>query len=498
MIKDVLVLGAGSAGLIAAISVKRKIPHLNVRVVRSPDIGVIGVGEGTTPNFPKHLFETLGISRKHFYALAQPTWKIGIRFLWGPRDHFYYGFAHQLDFRYGDLPRPNGYYCDEEFDGIDVPTALMAAGKVFARQPDGGGPDIQPWHGFHIENKKLVEVLEIVARAVGVEFIDAKVAGAEKGPNGIAAVILEDGRKLAADFFVDSSGFRSELLGRVLEEPYISFNKSLFCDRAVVGGWDRTAAEPILPYTTVETMDAGWAWQIEHEHHVNRGYVYSSAATSDDEAREEFTRKNPKAPKDARVVKFRSGRYRNGWVDNVVGIGNAAGFVEPLEATSLMVVCAQCDTFIDFLLHTGLKPTSTMRKLYNEQAAGVWDEIRDFLALHYKLNTRLDTPFWRRCREETDVSGIGELLEFYHENGPSGFGRHLLAPTGSNFGIEGFLVMLVGNRAPYLGRHEPTPAEWQLWQKRRMDFAAQAAAGMDVKEALSYVRNPGWRWFGEG
>jgi tryptophan 7-halogenase len=496
MIQTVLVLGAGSAGLIAAISVKRKIPHLTVRVVRSPDIGVIGVGEGTTPNFPKHLFENLGISRKHFYALAQPTWKIGIRFLWGPRDHFYYGFAHQLDFRYGDLPRPNGYYCDEQFDGIDLPTALMAAGKVFARQPDGGGPDIQPWHGFHIENKKLVEVLEIVARAVGVEFIDARVAGAEKGPNGISAVVLEDGRKLAADFFVDSSGFRSELLGRALEEPYISFDKSLFCDRAVVGGWERTT-EPILPYTTAETMDAGWAWQIEHEHFVNRGYVYSSAATSDDEARAEFLLKNPRAPKDARVVKFRSGRYRRGWVDNVVAIGNAAGFVEPLEATALMVVCAQCETFIDFLLHTGLRPTPTMRKLYNEQAAGVWDEIRDFLALHYKLNTRLDTPFWRRCREETDVSGIGELLEFYRENGPSGFGRHLLAPTGSNFGIEGFLVMLVGNRAPYEGRHEPSSRELQIWQSRRMEFAAQAAAGMDVKEALSFVRQPAWRWFGE-
>jgi len=496
MIQSIIVLGAGSAGLIAAISIKRKIPQLKVHVVRSPDIGVIGVGEGTTPNFPKHLFDYLNISRRHFYAMAQPTWKLGIKFVWGPRDHFEYGFARQLDSHWSDLARPTGFYCDEEFSCTDLTTSLMAAGKVFERQPNGGGPDVQPWHGFHIENKKLVEVLELVARSVGVEFTDARVSGAKRGPQGIASIVLEDGRELSADYFIDSSGFRSELLGRALEEPYVSFDKSLFCDRAVVGGWERTN-EPILPYTTCETMDAGWAWQIEHEHYVNRGYVFSSASISDDDARAEFLRKNPKAARDGRVVKFRSGRYRRGWVDNVIGIGNACGFVEPLEATALMVVCAQCETFINFFLHTGLKPTPTIRNLYNHLTAGMWDEIRDFLAVHYKFNTRLDTPFWRRCREETDVSSIGELLEFYHENGPTGFARHLLQPTGSNFGVEGFLVMLVGNKVPYRGKHQATDAERLTWNARRAQFAAQGKAGMDIKEALHVIRRPEWRWFGE-
>jgi tryptophan halogenase len=497
MIQNVLVLGAGSAGLIAAISLKRKIPQFDVHVVRSPDIGVIGVGEGTTPNFPKHLFEYLNINRKQFYATAKPTWKLGIKFLWGPRDHFDYGFSRALDSHWSDLPRPNGYYCDDEFRCADLVTALMAHGKVFARQPNGGGPDVQPWHGFHIENKKLVDVLERVARAVGVRFTDAKVAGAERGPSGVSAVVLDDGRKISADFFIDASGFRSELLGRALEEPYLSYDKSLFCDRAVVGGWDRGPDEPILPYTTCETMDAGWAWQIEHENHVNRGYVFSSQFMTDDQARAEFERKNPKVPKGGRVVKFRSGRYRRAWVDNVVGIGNAGGFVEPLEATSLMVVCAFCETLVEFLTHTGLNPTPTMRHLFNETTAGTWDEIRDFLALHYKLNTRLDTPFWRHCQNDTDVSSIAPLLEFYRENGPTGFARHLLRPTGSNFGVEGFLVMLVGNRAPYENRHTPPVAERQTWRRYRDHFAAQAKAGMDVKEALSCVRHSQWTWNGD-
>src|SRR5215218_1430108 len=126
-------------------------------------------------------------------------------------------------------------------------------------------------------------------------------------------------------------------------------------------------------------MDAGWAWRIEHEDVVNRGYVFCSGAVSDDDARAEFLRKNPRAAKDGRVVKFRSGRYRRGWVDNVCAIGNACGFVEPLEATSLMVISSQCETLVQSLQYTALSPTPTIRKLYNDLLGNTWDEIRNFL-----------------------------------------------------------------------------------------------------------------------
>ena len=498
MIRNILVLGAGSAGLIAAISLKRKIPALTVRIVRSPEIGVIGVGEGTTPNFPQHLFEYLGLSRKTVYAMAQPTWKLGIRFLWGPRGRFDYGFGgHALDARRPDLPQPNGFYCDEEFRGCDLPTSLMGQDKVFARNPRGGGPDVQGWHAFHIENKKLVETLEAAAHAGGVEIIDGTVKGVERGPTGVSGVILEDSRRLEADFFVDASGFRSELLGRALEEPFVSFERSLFCDRAVVGGWERTT-EPILPYTTAETMDAGWAWQIEHEHHVNRGYVFSSAFLSDEDARAEFLRKNPKAPSDARIVRFRSGRYRRVWVDNVVAIGNAAGFVEPLEATALMVVCAQSRDLVEFLRQTRLEPTPTMRQLHNDTARATWEEIRDFLGVHYRFNTRLDTPFWRHCQRETDLSGIADFLAFYEENGPSGFARHRLPGGVNNFGLEGWLVMMVGNRVPYSHRYVPTKEEQRAWKDGQAKLAAQARDAMSVKEALGFIRHQGWTWHADG
>lgn len=495
MIHQVLVLGAGSAGLLAAISLKRKIPQLTVRVVRSPEIGVIGVGEGTTPNFPTHLFGYLGISRSQFYAAAEPTWKLGIRFLWGARSSFDITFEAQLDWRCDNLPLPNGFYCAEEFQGASLASSLMQHGKVFPRQPDGC-PDIQPNHGFHIENKKLVETLEFLARSLGIEFIDGKVASSERGPQGIAAVVLEDRRRLEADFFIDASGFRSELLGKALEEPFVSFDRTLFCDRAVIGGWERTT-EPIQAYTTAEAMDSGWAWQIEHEHHINRGYVYASQSISDDQAAHEFLRKNPKAPSSPRIVKFRSGCHRRLWVDNVVAIGNSGGFVEPLEATALMVVCIQCRNLVDILLQSSLAPTPKLRDVYNDITHAGWTDIRDFLGLHYKLNSVNDSPFWRHCREDTDISALDPFLEFYAENGPTAYCNYKLPRPSNAFGLEGYLVMLMGNSAPFKARHIATPAEKNTWLSRRASFDAIARSGLDVRQSLAYIRHPGWRWTAE-
>ena len=494
MIQNILVLGAGSAGLLAAITLKKKVPQLGVRLVRSSDLGVIGVGEGTTPALPHHLFNYLGLSARQFYTRAEPTWKLGIHFLWGPRPQFDYTFTHQLDARWSNLPRPHGFYSHDEFRGNDLHGALMAEGKAFVRHPQSGGPDFgQSLFGFHVENKKLVATLESMAAELGVTFLEGKVSGTERGPDGLAALLLEDGQRLAADFFIDCSGFRSELLGRALAEPYLSYDRALFCDRAVIGGWDRTT-EPILPYTTAETMDAGWAWQIEHEHHINRGYVYCSQAISDDEACAEFQRKNPKAPASPRVVKFRSGRYQRVWVDNVLAIGNAAGFVEPLEATALMVVTQQCQQFINMLDSTALTPTPTWRALYNQLLCASVDDTRDFLALHYRLNTRLDNAFWRQCRADTDLGALGPLVGFYKENGPTGAARYLLPSERNNAGIEGYLAMLVGNQTPYLARHAATSDEQLVWKNYCAAFLVQAKRGLTVAEALALTRLPQWQW----
>ena len=208
----------------------------------------------------------------------------------------------------------------------------MTHNQVFPRRPDGL-PHITRDPAYHIENEHFVTFLEQYATKLGIQIMDDTVVEVKQNERGIAGLLLASGQTVAADLYVDSSGFRSVLLGKALGEPFRSFKASLFCERAVVGGWQRSE-EPIKPYTTAETMNAGWCWQIEHEHRINRGYVYSPDFISDDEAEQEFRAKNPKVGS-TRIVKFVSGRYERAWVKNVVAIGNAGGFVEPLESTSL-------------------------------------------------------------------------------------------------------------------------------------------------------------------
>jgi tryptophan halogenase len=384
-----------------------------------------------------------------------------------------------------------GYYAEEDSTNLGEAIALMLERRAFPRKP-GGGPDLSLPHAFHLENAKFVSVLESSARGMGVEFIDGTFEGVERGPAGVSALVLSDGRKLFADFFIDSSGFRRELIGRVMQEPFIGFESSLFNDRALLASWQRGADEPILPYTTAETMDNGWSWRIDHERVINRGYVYSSAHCTDDQARAEFAAKNPNANINDRILRFNTGRFQRSWVENVLAIGNSCGFVEPLEATALMVICWQAQTFCEMLHRAGA--TDHIRDLYNRLSADVWDEIRDFLALHFKINTRINTPYWQRCRAEADSPGLGALLDFYHDAGPTEYARYTLTNRDSQFGLEGFLVQLVGNRVPYRNRHKPTREELHFIGALREKHRAAARAAFTVEQTLAFIRHPEWKW----
>jgi len=490
VLKNLVVLGGGTAGLLAALTLRRNLPHLAIRLIYSSEIGVIGVGEGTTPLFPRHLLATLQLDPTRLYAEAQPIWKLGIKFLWGSRSHFYYSFSQQFDARWSDLPKANGYYCDVDCVPADIPSALMAHGRATLRGANGW-PQLHPAYAFHIENARLVEYLIGQCGEVGVTLTEGTVEAVERGPEGVTALKLRGDERMTADLFIDASGFRSELLGRALEEPFLSFGDVLFCDRAVIGGWNRTN-EPILPYTTAETMDAGWCWQIEHERFINRGYVFSSRFVSDEDARAEFLRKNPKVQSEPRLVKFRAGRHRRNWVGNVVAIGNADGFVEPLEATAISVIIYAVQALVEVLREDC--PTPGMIATYNGLVADVWTETRDFLALHYRFNTRVETPFWRSCRNETPLGTVQPIVDFYEENGPSMLTRHRLGHHDNIFGLEGHLAMLVGQAVPHRRPYEPSSQEQALWRRHVADLAAQAAGGFTVQETLACTRHPAWRW----
>jgi tryptophan halogenase len=221
--------------------------------------------------------------------------------------------------------------------------------------------------------------------------------------------------------------------------------------------------------------------------------VYSSRFISDEEALAEFRRKNPKIANEPRVVKFRSGRYARPWVGNVVAIGNSMGFVEPLEATAIQVICVECSTLADTLVDSLQEPTQTLKDLYNTYNVRQWDDIRDFLAVHYAFNTRLDTPFWRACREETDLGGAVAMVQYYKENGPSVLPEPVLFDPNNSFGLEGYLAMLVGMGVPHGKPWKVSDPEKKIWRERLAAFGQHAQRGFSVKEVLGMIRAGGAR-----
>jgi tryptophan halogenase len=489
-----LVLGGGSAGYLAAISLKTRLPELDVLIVKSSALGIIGVGEGTTVSVPNYLHGYLRIDPVDFVRRAQVTYKLGIKFLWGPRPYFMYTFGPQFNTKYPALSKCTGYYCDddESVRWSSVNAALMSLDKGFERRPNGM-PGIRNDVAYHIENAHFVGFLEGHATSLGIRAVDETVERVEQDEHGVTALLCGSGRRLTADLFVDSSGFFSLLLGRTLGEPFNSFKSSLFCDRAVVGGWDRDPKTDVInPYTTAETMRSGWCWRIDHETRVNRGYVYSSAFVSDEEAEREYRALSPKVGP-TRVVKFVSGCYSRGWVKNVVGIGNAFGFVEPLESTSLAMICDQCSCLCDSLIDCERRPGPGMALAYNRRQAEQWEDIRDFLAVHYRFNTRLDTEFWRACRSDVEIGDAAALVEYYQDNGPSTIWRDTLIGGRDVFGFEGYLAMLVGMKVPYRLRHEASPEEREKWRAFLRANRETAEKGLTIQQTLDVVRGPNFR-----
>ena len=491
MIQSVLILGGGSAGFLAALALRARVPQVKVTVVRSKEIGVIGVGESTVPSVVNFLHGYLKLDPTHFLKTVGPVWKLGIRFLWGPEPFFDYAFGSPMAINYQGLSRQAVHYVGKDFADVGPTTALMTRCKAFMRTPDGT-PDLGPPVAYHLENVRFVAWLEDYARQRGVEILDGVAADVQVGEPGVTGITLADGRKLAADLYVDASGFRSMLLGKAMEEPYISFGSSLYCNSAVTGGWKRSPGEPVQPYTTAETMEAGWCWRIDHDKVVNRGYVFSSDYISDEAAEKEFRQKNSRI-EETRFIRFKSGRYERGWVKNVVGLGNSSGFVEPLESTAILAFCLAIVQMTQIMEATNCRPTPSWIDIYNHSHASRWDAIRRFLAIHYRYNTRVDNEFWRTCREKVNLAGAEKVVAFYQENGPQFQLQHYLLDKEDIFGAEGWFSLLLGMGVPCKSSFF-TGAELAQWDRIRRQFGAAADRAFGYDEAMRLFTSPQWVW----
>jgi tryptophan 7-halogenase len=421
-VRSVVILGGGTAGWMTAAALAKTFGRrLAITLLESEEIGTVGVGEATIPTI--HWFNQLiGLDEAAFLRETKASYKLGIEFVdWLRPGHRYF---HPFG-QYGvELPGVAFHqrWLKARADGLDVPlsalslaTQLAAEGR-FAK-PSGGAQSILSSLGYayHFDASLYARHLRGIAEGGGVMRVEGRLAGVEReGERGlVAALTTERGDQIAADLFIDCSGFRALLIegqmGAVLED----WSRWLPCDRAVAVPCARLAET--TPYTRSIARHAGWQWRIPLQHRIGNGHVFCSRHIGEDEATATLLANlDGEALAEPRVLRFTAGTRRAAWRGNVVAIGLASGFLEPLESTSIHLIQSGIAKLLTLFPDRDCDPALAER--YNALLNADMDGIRDFLILHYHATQR-DEPLWREVRTVALPDTLLAREEHYRRSG---------------------------------------------------------------------------------
>ncbi len=425
-IKSITVVGGGSAGWMAAAALATYLGRrATIRLVESEEIGIVGVGEASVPHIRLFNGQWLGIDEAEFVKRTHGTIKLGIQFNdWGRiGDSYIHGFGtigravgplpfHQfwLKLRQAGRAAPIGAYS---------PQTVMAPQGKFAPR-DRNAPPNSPLadiaYAYHFDATRYARFLRELAEQRGVQRIEGKIVGVnQRAADGfIESVTLASGQVVEGELFIDCSGFRGLLIEETLKTGYVDWTHWLPCDRAMAVPSERV--DPITPYTRSTARAAGWQWRIPLQHRTGNGYVYSSRHISDDEACATLLANlDGKALAEPRPLRFTTGMRRKFWNKNVVALGLASGFLEPLESTSIYLAQSGITRLLSLFPRRDFSPLLVER--YNRESAFEYERVRDFLILHYKVTERSDTPFWDYCRTMDIPDTLREAIDLFRLDG---------------------------------------------------------------------------------
>ncbi len=477
-VETIGVVGGGTAGYLAALYLKKTRPEVAVTVVESSKVPVIGVGESTTPLLIDFLHLKMGFAVDEFFRETKPTLKLGVRLDWGLPGEYHYNST------FGVSSPGNALYHSGEINDLSFASQLMEAGHAPLMVTETGYKHLglPAEVGYHIDNRRFLAYLKRKLLELGCEWVDAEIGEVKVEGGEVVGLRTKEGGELGFDLYVDCSGFRSLLLGEGLGSEWVSYASSLKTDRAVIG--TRAHTGEIEPYTTARTLKHGWLWTTPMQEEDHLGYVFCSEFCTDEQARAEL-KEHCSAVNDARVIRFRTGRYGASWVGNVVGIGNAFAFIEPLESTAIHMILTQLETLGRVLEGKG------SRERYNRATNRLWDHLRWFISIHYRFNRQGDTAFWRHCRETVDVSGVAEYLDYFMEHGPLGYApEHPLYKRMdrdaifSVFSFDGVLAGCGVNAEYFQARRAHVDEAWPV---RAAVKRALAGRAMGQREAIGVL-----------
>ena len=423
-IEQVLIVGGGSAGWMTAAALAETLGRgVQVTLIESEEIGTVGVGEATIPPI-RHFNQRLGIDEATFVRETGGSFKLGIQFVdwWKPGHSYFHPFGqHGAEF---DVVPFYHYWMREHLAGrVDGPVddfsiawVMAQAGRFAHPSPDRRMIQSTYDYAYHFDAVLYARFLRRYAEARGVLRVEGKVVSvARDGETGhLRSVTLADGRELEAELFIDCSGFRGLLIEDALETGYVNWQHWLPCDRAVAAPSVRQPK--IAPYTRSTAREAGWQWRIPLQHRTGNGYVHCSQFITEQDAHDTLARSlGDELAGEPRLLRFATGHRRQFWNGNCVAIGLSAGFMEPLESTSLHLIQYGILRLLALFPDKAMSPL--LAREYNAQTLTEYERIRDFLILHYKANARGEGELWRYCAAMPVPDSLQYKIDHFRDYG---------------------------------------------------------------------------------
>lgn len=420
-IRKITIVGGGTAGWMTA----ALLSHLfndggfDIKLIESDEIGTIGVGEATIPAI-RNYHALAGLDQVAMIRATQATFKLGIEFVdWRALGHSYiHGFGkigqdllwlhpHQFWLKYAARGQT------KHFDHYALNCLAARQNRFCLPDPrNPGSPLADLDYAYHFDASLFARFLRAHAEQRGVTRIEGRIVSAELRPadGHVDQVLLNDGRRVDGELFIDCSGMRALLLGQTLGVGYEEWSHWLPCDRALAVPCESVA--PLTPYTRSTARAAGWQWRIPLQHRIGNGHVYSSAHISDDEAADVLLANlDGRALADPRPVRFTPGRRHRSWERNVVAIGLSSGFLEPLESTSIHLIQTAILRLVALFPGAAINAADVAE--YNRQTSFEFEDVRDFIIAHYKVTEREDTPFWAYVRNMDIPDSLSARLELF-------------------------------------------------------------------------------------
>jgi len=418
-IKTICIVGGGSSGWMMAIALQKKLPKIKVTLVESPDIPIIGVGEATIPYTAKFFEDVLGFEEKDWMPYCDATYKAAIRFrdFSNKGEDFYHPFWNREEDTYNGFDWAVKRYLTnldvEDYYSSNFIAYHMSKSNKFSRLEDEGFK-----YAHHLDAVKFAHFCK--SKFEG-EYIQATVGHVKTDGTTIISVTTDKGT-IEADMFVDCTGFKGLLIDKALHEPFESVSDTLLNDTALTCRmpYDNKTKE-LEPFTDCTALSSGWAWNTPVWSRIGTGYVFSSKFQTQESATKEFKKyltdrfgkvRSDKA--EFNTIKFKTGKYKRGWVGNCLSLTLASGFIEPLESTGLALACIQIEEFTDKI--DGYEYSKFKQNLYNTLLDKIFKEIHNFVLLHYVNSMREDSAYWRYIKNDIPIPT--RLTEYVQSHPP--------------------------------------------------------------------------------